>query len=178
MASVKKTETKPKEKSISINKEIEIMQSHLQELRNLAGWSADELGQKLGMSRQAINALERGGTSTDKIGTIRMNQLHYLALIHLFTSECENSSNEALAAVLKMLFEDPDNYLKNKDDYDIKIEMLASPSKKSVTTEEANNNTSKRLKQLGLTAIIPVIGIAGLSALLTRKILKIGKKEK
>ncbi len=108
-----------KSKNTSLSKEIEIMQEHLQELRKIAGWSSDELGQKLGMTRQAINALEKKRHTT-------MSQVQYLALIHLFTSECANNkNNKALSTVLNILFKDPDSYLENKTELDNKIELLA-----------------------------------------------------
>ena len=120
-----------KEKNTPISNEIKIMQSHLQELRKIAGWSADELGQKMGMTRQAINSMEKNNPSTT------MNQVHYLALIHLFTSECENNKkNKALATVLNMLFNDPDQYQKNKAEIDKNIKKLAAINKKDLSDEE------------------------------------------
>ena len=160
-----------KEKNTPISNEIKIMQSHLQELRKIAGWSADELGQKMGMTRQAINSMEKNNPSTT------MNQVHYLALIHLFTSECENNKkNKALATVLNMLFNDPDQYQKNKAEIDKNIKKLAAINKKDLSDEEANEIRSSLLNHWG---IIPVAaGVVGLSALLTKKILGIGKREK
>ena len=103
---------------VSIDKEIAIMQTHLKELRKLAGWTSEELGNKLGMSKQAISALENGST--------KLNQLHYLALIHLFETECkENPKNEALIKVMELLFNDPDYYEAHKDDIDKNITDVA-----------------------------------------------------
>ena len=34
------------------------MKSRLKELRSVRGWTQEELGQRLGVSRQAVNALE------------------------------------------------------------------------------------------------------------------------
>ena len=36
------------------------MQNRVKELRNSKGWSQAEFGERLGVSRQAVNAIERG----------------------------------------------------------------------------------------------------------------------
>ena len=102
----------------AIENEINIMRNHLLELRKIAGWSAGELGQKLGLSRQAISILENKKAE--------MSQLHYLALIHLFESECvNNKDNLALPAVIHLLFDDPYYYQENKQKIDFSINNIS-----------------------------------------------------
>ncbi|MBO7430240.1 MAG: helix-turn-helix transcriptional regulator [Spirochaetia bacterium] len=147
----------------NLEKEVSIMQDHLQELRKLAGWSVDELSQKMGLTRQAVYALENGQA--------KMNQLHYLALIHLFSIECDyHKENKALAAVLNLLFNDTDNYIAKKEEYDQKIFGIASMG--AVTTSTTAIVLGALLGPLGLIGASAV----GLSSALSTKLLGLGKK--
>ena len=148
-----------------LEKEVSIMQSHLQELRKLAGWSVDELSQKMGLTRQAIYALENCQT--------KMNQLHYLALIHLFTIECENKDNKPLAAVLNILFNDTEHYLSNKEEFDSKISEISKIGF-GVTAATSAIVLGALLGPLGLLGA----GAIGLTSALSTKLLGIGKKDK
>lgn len=166
----------------TIQNEIKIMQTHLRELRKLAGWTSEELGMKLGMTKQAVSALENGSTT--------MNQLHYLALVHLFETEIsENSDNEALKKVMEILFSDPEYYEEHKQSIDPAISNVAGAISGGVTGAAVGVLVSSLL--LPLIPISPLIvgtaTVIGASTDMTsnivssvsswsRKIMKLGKK--
>lgn len=161
---------------VSIDKEIAIMQTHLKELRKLAGWTSEELGNKLGMSKQAISALENGST--------KLNQLHYLALIHLFETECkENPKNEALIKVMELLFNDPDYYEAHKDDIDKNISDVAKAIGSGLSVATIGLLTTTLISPLAPIGIgLAVAGAAGgaIASSIpswTKKIMQIGKKK-
>ena len=55
-----------------ITQKIIAMQLNLRELRSYAGWTQEELGKMLGVSKQAISMLERSET--------RLSQAQYVAI--------------------------------------------------------------------------------------------------
>ena len=174
--------------SISLDKEITIMQNHHKELRKLAGWTAEELGNKLGMSKQSISALENGST--------KLNQLHYLALIHLFETECkEKPDNEVLQKVMELLFNDPDYYEKNHASIDKNISDVANAISSGLSGATVGLLTASLINPFfapigaiagGAAAGGAVVGGAlgaGIAAIASvtswsKKILQIGKKTK
>ena len=158
---------------VNVEKEIIIMQSHLKDLRKLAGWTSEELGHKLGMSKQAISALENG--------TTKLNQLHYLALLYLFETECkENPRNEALKNVLELLFNDTTYYEKNKTAIDKSVNDVANAISTGLSGAAVGLLITSLLNPL--TAPIGIVGGLASGSIATTtwamKILQVGKKRK
>lgn len=158
--------------SISLDKEITIMQNHLKELRKLAGWTAEELGKKLGISKQAISALENGST--------KLNQLHYLALIHLFETEYkENPNNEALKKVMELLFENPDYYEENHTTIDKNVSDIANAISSGLSGATVGLLTKSLINPLfGPIGIIGGVVAGAFVSSCSKKILQLGKKKK
>lgn len=158
------------QKTENLSKEIIVMQNHLKELRRLAGWTSEELGLKLGMTKQAVSALENGNT--------KLNQVHYLALLYLFELKIteDTKNTEALKKVMELLFSDPDYYEENKIQIDSGVSNLASAISGGVT--------GVGLAILISNLLIPVPIISGAAGVITgiavwsKKILSIGKKNK
>ena len=57
------------------------MQKSLSTLRKVAGWSAESLGERLGVTRQTIVNLETGQT--------KMTKVQYFAIRYIFDEECD-----------------------------------------------------------------------------------------
>ena len=77
--------------------EIRIMQDNLSDLRKIAGWTAEILAGKLGITKQTISNLE-----TQKV---KLSRIQYIAIRAVF--ECEvaaNSKNTTLRKVMRVLF--------------------------------------------------------------------------
>ena len=83
--------------SANMNVEIQIMQDNLCDLRKIAGWTAETLAGKLGITKQTISNLENR--------KVKLSRIQYIAIRAVF--ECEvavNSKNTTLRKVMHVLF--------------------------------------------------------------------------
>lgn len=155
-----------------LEREIVIMQRHLKALRRLAGWTAEELGKKLGITKQAVSALENN--------TSRMNQLHYLSLIYLFETEADRSpGNPALNEVLDLLFSDPEYYESKRDEVDRNVAEVAAAIGGG-TSEKTSTLLTKSLITPLLPIAVAAVGgvVVGMSIpFWKKKIGELGKKK-
>src|SRR5574344_1559933 len=117
--------------SKSIETEIENMQVNLGDLRKLAGWTVEQLGEKLGITKQAVANIEHYDALTKK-GT-KLSQTQYIALRFLFETEAygpdmkeRKIQNPALAKALRLIFDDADKYKANEKTNRENINALAS----------------------------------------------------
>ena len=76
--------------------EIEKLQHNLPSFRKLAGWTAEELGEKVGVTKQTISNLETGRT--------QMTKMQYIAIRAVL--DYQGQSNENLSRALHMLLDD------------------------------------------------------------------------
>lgn len=160
-------------KKQALEREITIMQNHLQALRKLAGWTSEELGKKLGITKQAVSALENK--------TSKLKQMHYLALIYLFETESEkNPENTTLKEVLELLFSDPDYYESKKDEIDNNITEIATALGGGGTSEKTASLLTKNL----ITPLLPIAAavaggvVVGMTIpFWKKKISELGKKK-
>lgn len=88
---------------------IQRMQENLATIRKVAGWSAQQLADEIGVTRQTISNLERGKTPLTKT--------QYIALRYVLNIEIAASENQALAKVITALVDDP-----IEDDEDVESE--------------------------------------------------------
>jgi len=86
------------------------LQRNLPAIRKMAGWSAEALGQKIGMSKQHISKLETGKST--------MTLVQFIAIRTMFDYEIQNNAKTGpvLAQVIKMLVDDPAPPDENEDD--------------------------------------------------------------
>lgn len=100
--------------------ETEIMQENLCELRKIAGWTAEELGDKLGVTKQTISNIETG--------KVQMSRVQYIATRAVF--ECEiylSEENTTLQKVMGVLFcGDNSIYKANKEEIRLALVSIAS----------------------------------------------------
>ena len=78
--------------------EIKKLQHNLASLRKLAGWTAEDLGKKVGVTKQTVSNLENGRTSLSKT--------QYIAIRTVFDYEAR--SNQNLARALHLVLDDRD----------------------------------------------------------------------
>ena len=76
--------------------EIDKLQHNLPSLRKLAGWTAEDLAKKVGVTKQTISNLETGRTS--------MNKMQYIALRSILDYEARTNQN--LAKALPLVLDD------------------------------------------------------------------------
>ena len=123
-------------------KQINRLQENLSSIRKIAGWTAEVLGNKIGVTKQTISNLENKKTP--------MNFTQYIAIRSVLDAEIEqNKENKVLPQVIAILL-DSDNELDN-DEYE--------EIQKSVETVSAVASGGIKGAALlsALTALSPVV---------------------
>lgn len=91
-------ENKKDERQLQINR----LQQNLSSIRKIAGWSAETLGNKIGVTKQTISNLENKKTP--------MTFTQYIAIRAVLDAEIEtNKDNEALPKVISILLDSVDS---------------------------------------------------------------------
>ena len=89
--------------------EIEKLQQNLSSLRKLAGWTAEDLANKVGVTKQTISNLETGRTT--------MNKMQYIAFRSILDYKAKE--NPTLARALHLVLDDSkatkEEHKKNED---------------------------------------------------------------
>ncbi len=132
-------------------------QDSLPELRKVAGWSAEELGAALDVTRQTVLNLETGQT--------KMTMIQYWAFRGVLEQRARDSKNETLVKLIALLVDT--DALKKADRDKIKL-----------TINEAANRVGRRAGAAAAgaaatAALLPVVGAvaAGVLAMLGTAIL-------
>ena len=77
------------------------LQQSLPIIRNLAGWTAEELGNYIGVTRQTI-------TNIEKSKDLSMTKTQYIAIRAVLEYEIEQSKNKTLADAISILVDEED----------------------------------------------------------------------
>lgn len=92
----------------NIQEQIKRLQDNLSVIRKIAGWTAEEFGGKIGVTKQTISNLENKKTP--------MNQTQYIAIRAVLDCEIEtNKENTVLPQAIAILLDKADNY--SEEDY-------------------------------------------------------------
>ncbi|NLI70076.1 MAG: helix-turn-helix transcriptional regulator [Firmicutes bacterium] len=85
-------------------KEIERLQEHLLLIRRAAGWTAEEFGERIGVTRQTINNLEAKRN--------KLNKTQYIAIRTVLDAEMVGfpEDTEMLKCLLDVFIDNPDKY--------------------------------------------------------------------
>lgn len=82
-------------------KRIKLLQENLTSIRKIAGWTTEQLGEKIGVTKQTISNLENGKST--------MNFTQYIAIRSVLDCEIEeNKENEVLPKVVYLLLDNGD----------------------------------------------------------------------
>ena len=126
-----------------VDKEIEKLQNNLQAIRKIAGWTTEELGEQIGVTKQTISNLENHKTT--------MTKTQYIALRTVIDYEiATNTENATLGQVV--------NALLNSDDEDDESETTEAKTidKKeyveAVKTITATANAKEKGKKAAMSA--------------------------
>lgn len=139
------------------------MQENLLLIRRTVGWTAEEFGEKIGVTRQTINNIESGRN--------KLTKTQYIAMRSVLDAEMAQSPDdtEMLKVMLDVLVDHPENYSdENRDELLAKANLMA-PSILAGTTSRAD--VSKEwMKAAGLivggAAVFGPLGIgAGIVAM-------------
>lgn len=117
------------------NEEMERFNEVFPLVRKSVGWSAEEFGEKIGVTRQTISNLE-----TKKI---KISKTTYIAMRFVLDEEMEDHPDETemLKVVLDSFVDNPEKYSdEQREEIRKKTDLLSSAVKtKSITRKEANN---------------------------------------
>lgn len=86
------------------NRQIEKLQTNLSSLRKIAGWTAEDLGNELDVTKQTISNLETGKT--------KMSRVQYIAIRAVLDMEAKK--NENLSKAMNLVLNDDDSTAKEQ----------------------------------------------------------------
>ena len=95
--------------------EIKKLQHNLSSLRKLAGWTAEDLGRKVGVTKQTVSNLENCRTS--------MSKIQYIAIRTILDYEAR--SNQNLARALHLVLADRDATIEEHKANEDKVKAVA-----------------------------------------------------
>lgn len=133
--------------SSNINMDIQIMQDNLCDLRKIAGWTAENLAGKLGITKQTISNLENQ--------KVKLSRIQYIAIRSVF--ECEiasNSDNTTLRKAISILFDAmPPVYEDRKEELRIAMRSIASIAASGLTGVQLYCSATALLAPLGSAVV-------------------------
>ena len=104
--------------------EIEKLQHNLSSLRKLAGWTAEDLGRKVGVTKQTVSNLENCRTS--------MSKIQYIAIRTILDYEAR--SNQNLARALHLVLDDRDATIEEHKANEDKVKAVAAATAAGVSS--------------------------------------------
>ena len=117
-------------------------QNNLRSLRTLAGWTAKEIGEKIGVTKQTILTLEKQPIVR------QMSKLQYIGLRTMFELEAASDTENAalLKAVLSKLL-DSEMTEEEMTDYETQLKMVAALVDHGVDTTAVRNTLNMESDQ-------------------------------
>jgi transcriptional regulator with XRE-family HTH domain len=132
--------------NITREAQIERLQQNLAPIRKIAGWSAETLGDKIGVTKQTISNLERSRTP--------MSYAQYIAIRTILDNEIENNKeNEILPKVVTLLLDKSDEL--DDEDYS-KVQDATG----TIAASAAVGTPPEKLDTVfsALTLAVPIVG--------------------
>ena len=132
------------------SREIQRLQQNLSSIRKIAGWNAETLGNKIGVTKQTISNLENRKTT--------MSFAQYIALRSVLDVEiASNNENDVLPKVVALLLDCDDEL---DDDNYSKVQEVAG----TVAATAADGASSSRLNDVfailltSVPVVVPIMG--------------------
>lgn len=147
-------------RQIYTDDKIKILQANLSSIRNIANWTAEELGDKIGVSKQTISNLENSDGKSNL-----MNPTQYIAIRAIIDDEIDSAPNAILRDAMGYLFNENHDHLFDGDFEKIKDEkvtQLGAATKAAIASQPKKNRDSDLAKSIAISAIVPLVaGILG-----------------
>jgi len=133
--------------------EIQRMQDNLLLIRRTVGWTAEEFGDQIGVTRQTINNIESGRN--------KLTKTQYIAMRSVIEAEMVKHPDETqmLRALLDMLIDHPENY--SKEDYESLLEKANMMSPSILAGTSTRENVSKEWMKAAVAAGAAALPVAG-----------------
>lgn len=107
------------------NRQIEKLQTNLSSLRKIAGWTAEDLGNELDVTKQTISNIETGKT--------KMSRVQYIAIRAVLDMEAKK--NENLSKAMNLVLNDDDSTAKEQEKNEEKVKTVAAATNKGVSAD-------------------------------------------
>lgn len=139
--------------------EIARMQEHLLLIRRTVGWTAEEFGERIGVTRQTINNIESGRN--------RLTKTQYIAMRSVLDAEMAQSPEDTkmLRILLEILVDNPSKYSKADREKLISKANMVAPSILSgaATRKEVSKEWVATATAIGggIMAALSVLTVAG-----------------
>lgn len=157
--------------------EIERLQDNLLLIRRSAGWTAEELGKRIGVTRQTINNLEAKRN--------KLNKTQYIAIRAVLDVEMVASPDdtEMLRCLLDVFIDNPDKYnAKDREALLAKANMLTPSILAGTTTREVVSKeligVAGAMGMVAALAAVPLVGAGALVGGTSAWLIKILKEKK
>ena len=150
--------------------EITRMQDHLLLIRMAVGWTAEEFGERIGVTRQTINNIENGRN--------KLSKTQYIAMRSVLDAEMDRSPEDTgmLRLLLDVLVDHPEKYSDEEREKVLADANMLVPSILAGTSSRSMVS-KKLLKDIGalagvsVGALLGTLGIAaGLNAWLAKAV--------
>lgn len=137
--------------------EIERLQDNLLLIRRAAGWTAEEFGERIGVTRQTINNLEAKRN--------KLNKTQYIAMRAVLDAEMAASpeDTEILKCLLEVFIDNPEKYdSRDREALLAKANMLTPSILAGTTTrKEVSKELVGAAGALGMAAALATIPVVG-----------------
>ena len=137
--------------------EIERLQDNLLLIRRAAGWTAEEFGERIGVTRQTINNLEAKRN--------KLNKTQYIAMRAVLDAEMAASpeDTEILKCLLEVFIDNPEKYdSRDREALLAKANMLTPSILAGTTTrKEVSKELVGAAGALGMAAALAAIPVVG-----------------
>lgn len=134
------------------SEQIRRLQQSLSSIRKIAGWTAEELGDRIGVTKQTISNLENNKTE--------MSFTQYIAIRAVLDCEmADNPENELLPKVVKILLDQEESEL-SEQDYD-----RLKNSVDTVAAAAAGGASGEALEATFSSLVAPILAGAGIGLL-------------
>jgi len=102
--------------------EIARMQEHLLLIRRTVGWTAEDFGERIGVTRQTINNIESGRN--------KLSKTQYIAMRSVLDAEIAQypEETEMLRTLLEILVDNPEKYKKSEREQVLSKANMIAPS--------------------------------------------------
>jgi len=132
-----------------IERQIKRLQDNLQAIRKIAGWTAEELGKRVGVTKQTISNIENR--------KVKMTQTQYIAIRSVLDYEIKmNPENVVLPQVIAILLDSTDN--ENIDD---EKEKQIKVAVETIAAAAAGGITGIQLATVSKAVLGPVLALFG-----------------
>ncbi len=133
-----------------MEQQIKRLQANLLSIRKIAGWTAQDLGDRIGVTKQTISNLETGKA--------KLTQTQYIAIRAVLEYEIQtNKENTVLPQVIDILLND-----QNEETFDEEKEKQITSAVETVAATAAGGIAGAQLATVAGAVLLPLAGSVGI----------------